>query len=125
MRPYGCLKNLQIGEGSFVNTGFRCGVPNGVTIQIGKNCAIGPRVSIETVNHNLIWSLKEKWGVQKKSVKIGDRVWIGSGVIIMPGINIGSDSVVAAGAVVTKDFSEKSIIAGVPAKLIQKNSSEF
>lgn len=95
IRPFGCLKNIKIGRGTFVNTGFRCGVPNGVIVEIGENCAIGPRVSIETVNHNLSWSEKEKWGVQKKSVKVGDRVWIGSGVIVLPGVNIGSDSVIA------------------------------
>jgi maltose O-acetyltransferase len=124
VRPFGCLKNLKVGEGTFVNTGFRCGVPHGVEVIIGKNCAVGPRVSIETVNHNLLWSETEKWGVKAASVKIGDRVWIGSGAIILPGVIIGNDSVIAAGSVVTKSFPEKSIVGGVPAKLIRENTSE-
>jgi maltose O-acetyltransferase len=118
------LKNLTVGEGTFVNTGFRCGAPHGVEVIIGKDCAVGPRVSIETVNHNLVWSESEKWGVKPASVKIGDRVWIGSGAIILPGVSIGDDSVIAAGAVVTTSFPEKSVVGGVPAKLIRENFTE-
>lgn len=121
VRPFGCLGNLTIGKGTFINTGFRCGVPDGAVIEIGENCAIGPRVSIETVNHHLRWNNCEKWGAEKASVRIGDRVWIGSGVIILPGVNVGSDSVIAAGAVVTKDVPEKKIVAGVPARIIRDN----
>jgi acetyltransferase-like isoleucine patch superfamily enzyme len=62
--------------------------------------------------------------VKSASVKIGDRVWIGSGAIILPGVSIGDDSVIAAGAVVIKSFPEKSSVGGVPAKLIRENSSE-
>lgn len=124
VRPFGCLSNLHVGAGTFINTGFRCGVPDGAIIKIGRDCAVGPRVSIETVNHNLLWTNAEKWGVEKLSVKVGDRVWIGSGTIICPGVEIGDDSVIAAGAVVTKSFPENSIIGGVPAKLIRKNVPE-
>ena len=56
--------------------------------------------------------------MKSASVKIGDRVWIGSGAIILPGVSIGDDSVIAAGAVVIKSFPEKSSVGGVPAKLI-------
>lgn len=124
VRPFGCLRNLHVGRGTFINTGFRCGVPNGVTIEIGRDCAIGPRVSIETVNHNLLWDNSRKWGIEKSSVKIGDRVWIGSGAIICPGVEIGKDSVVAAGAIVTKSFPKNSIVGGVPARLIKENTPE-
>ena len=121
VRPFGSLENLSIGEGSFVNTGFRCGAPKDSFVHIGKNCAIGPRVSIETVSHNLIWSVHDKWGVKVAPVRIGDRVWIGSGATILPGVEIGDDSVVGAGSVVTKSFGKKSVIAGVPARLIREN----
>jgi len=123
VRPFGCLHNLKIGEGTFINVGFRCGAPDGVEVVIGKNCAIGPRVSIETVNHNVLWTEAEKWGGRPRSVVIGDRVWIGSGAIILPGVIIGNDSVIAAGSVVNKSFPEKSIVGGVPAKLIRHNIS--
>jgi maltose O-acetyltransferase len=93
-------------------------------VVIGKNCAIGPRVSIETVNHNLLWTSTDKWGAATASVYIGDRVWIGSGEIVLPGVTIGNDSVIAAGAVVTKSFPENSIVGGVPAKLIRYNIQE-
>ena len=121
VRPFGCLRNLSIGAGTFINTGFRCGAPKNFAVYIGKDCAIGPRVSIETVNHNLIWSVHEKWGAKVVPVRIGDRCWIGSGAVILPGVIIGDDCVVGAGSVVTKSFAKNSIIAGVPARLIREN----
>lgn len=52
--------------------------------------------------------------------KIGDKVWIGSNATILPGITIGDGAIIAAGAVVTKDVEEKTVVGGVPAKFIKK-----
>ena len=56
-----------------------------------------------------------------KPIHIGKRVWIGSGAIILPGVNIGDNSVIAAGSVVTKDVPENCLYGGNPAKFIKKN----
>ena len=55
-----------------------------------------------------------------KPIHIGKKVWIGSGAIVLPGVNIGDNSVIAAGSVVTKDVPENSVFGGNPAKLIKK-----
>ena len=56
----------------------------------------------------------------KEKVEIGDNVWIGSGSVILPGVCIGAGSIIGAGAVVTKDVPERSIVAGVPARIIRR-----
>lgn len=88
---------------------------------IGDNVSIAHQVSILTFNH--VWSnpdLPIKYNsIELEPVVIEDDVWIGCGVRIMPGVTIGRRSVVAAGAVVTKDIPAGSLVAGIPAKLIK------
>lgn len=124
IRPLGALKNLTIGQGTFINTGLRCGIPKNSKVIIGNDCAIGPNVSFETVNHNLVFSKSDGWGSNPKSIIVEDRVWIGSGAIILPGVIVGHDSVVAAGAVVTKNVPPNSLVGGVPAKLIRSMEND-
>ena len=119
IRPIGCAANLTIGSDTFINVNFRCGIPKNSFVEIGSNCAIGPNVSFESVNHNLRWDHESKWGEGGESVTVGDRVWIGAKSIILGGITIGSDSVIAAGAVVTKDVKSYTLVGGVPARLIK------
>ena len=61
-------------------------------------------------------------GLSSKGIKIGDNVWIGSGVIILDGVKIGSSTVIGAGSVVTKSFNNNLLIAGNPAKIIRDNN---
>lgn len=116
------INRLSIGEGTFINSEVRFGLGASGSISIGNNCAIGPRVSFETINHSKLWNEKTKWKInQSNKIKVGNRVWIGSGAIVLPNVEIGDDCVVCAGAVVTKNFSSNNIIGGVPAKVISKN----
>jgi acetyltransferase-like isoleucine patch superfamily enzyme len=87
-------------------------------IILGKNVRMGPRVSIISMNHKLDdYVCYEEEG----PIVIGDNCWLGTNVIILPGIKLGNHVVVGAGAVVTKSFEEDDIlIAGVPAKIIKK-----
>ena len=62
----------------------------------------------------------ERTSTISKPVKIGDRVWIGIAATILPGVTIGENSIVAAGAVVTKDVPPNTIVAGNPAKVVKK-----
>lgn len=106
-------KNIYIEDSCFLNSEIRFASPT-AKIKIGKNSAIGPRVCFETVSHNLI----EKTTTHK-DITIGERVWIGSSAIILPGVTIGNDTIIGAGSVVTKSFGPNLTIAGVPAKQIK------
>jgi acetyltransferase-like isoleucine patch superfamily enzyme len=91
----------------------------GGTIRIGDDCLISQFVSIVAVNHSIDVPgpmHEAPWDQTRHSVDIGNDVWIGSHAVILPGVRIGTGSVVAAGAVVTHDVGEYSVVAGVPAQ---------
>ena len=119
IRPIGGAKNIEIGKGSFINTEIRFGAPKDKVI-IGANVQIGPRVMFETVNHGLRYIPGQGRGGWTKPIIIEDEVWVGGGAIITQGVTVGRGSVVAAGAVVTKDVEPNTIVGGVPAKFIRK-----
>ena len=85
-------------------------------IQIGSNFLFAPGTTIVSVNHGVNNEYKD---VNTKPVVIGNNVWLGANVIILPEVNLGDNVVVGAGSVVTKSFPSNSIIAGNPAKLIK------
>lgn len=92
-------------------------------ISIGKGTLIGEYTSIRDQNHRYhvnspIWDS----GYISKPVRIGENVWIGRGVCVLPGVTIGSNAVVGANAVVTHDVKENSVVAGIPAIPISKES---
>ena len=90
-------------------------------ITIGENVMMGPEVVIYQQNHrydNLDIPMGEQGYTPMESVIIGNDVWIGRRVMIMPGVHIGDGAIIGAGAVVTKDVAPYSIVGGVPAKVI-------
>jgi acetyltransferase-like isoleucine patch superfamily enzyme len=90
-------------------------------IEIGNNVMISPRVSIYAENHvfdNSEINIKEQ-GVVKQFVKIEDDCWLASNSVILAGVTIGKGSIIAAGAVVSKDVPPYSVVAGVPAVIIR------
>lgn len=119
VRPIGAAKNIEIGEGTFINTGARFGAPRDRVV-IGRNVQIGPRVSFETVNHGLVYEPGRGRGTTTKPIHIGDEVWIGGGATITQGVTIGRGAVVAAGAVVTRDVEPYTVVGGIPAKLVKR-----
>ena len=111
--------SLKIGNNVGVNHYCFIGVRGNITI--GDNVIFGPRVNVFSENHifnSLDVPIKNQ-GVEKKDTIIGNDVWIGASVSIMPGVKIGNGCVIAAGSVVTKDVPDFSVIAGVPAKIIK------
>lgn len=104
-----------IGIGSYI-----CG--SGARIEIGNDVRIADSVRMYTFNHNYekIGKSIAKQGNSLGEIMIKDNVWIGSGAIILLGVMIGKNSVVGAGAVVTKNVPANSVVAGVPAKVIKK-----
>ena len=110
-----CGKNIHIGKGVFINSGCKFQDQGG--IYIGDNSLIGHNTVIATLNHDL--NPKFRGDTIPKTVRIGKNVWIGSGVIILPGINIGDNAVIGAGSIVTKDVPKDMIAVGNPAKVIK------
>lgn len=112
-----------MGNGISIGTGSGLGVNCSVhgPLKIGDNVMMGPDVTILTHTHNIERTDIPMWqqGSQCREVVIGNDVWIGMRVIIMPGVKVGNGAVVGAGAVVTKDIPDYAIVGGVPAKVIR------
>jgi len=90
-------------------------------LYVGKDSGIScGTILITTSDPTTSKVLKEKVGRKKGPIVIENDVWVGAGAIIFPGVTVGKYSVVAAGAVVTKDVPPKTIVAGVPAKVVKK-----
>ena len=113
-------KRGEIRIGDNVGIGAFCYISCPSNIQIGSDCIIGQYFSVHAQNHVFGGDdLIRNQGTTEKGVFIGDNCWIGAKVTILDDVSIGSGSVVAAGAVVTKSFPERSVIGGCPAKLIR------
>ena len=105
--------------GNYTRIGIHCTVIGPVCIGHHVNLAQG--ITVTALNHNFEDTSKriDEQGISTKPVVIGDDVWIGANAVILPGVKIGTHSIVAAGAVVTKDVPKYSLVAGVPAKVIK------
>lgn len=108
-------QNIKLGRGVFINSG--CCFQDQGGIEIGDNTLIGQQVVIATLNHD--FDPEKRANMFPKSVKIGKRVWIGAHATICPGVTIGDNSIIGAGAVVTKDVPANTIAMGIPAKVVR------
>ncbi|WCE29335.1 sugar O-acetyltransferase [Vibrio sp. SCSIO 43137] len=113
---YAC--HLSLGENSYINSGALI-LDNG-KVTIGNHVMIGPRVQIYTAAHSLDAGERIAGDEVAKPVTIEDKVWIGGGAIILPGITVAEGAIVGAGSVVTKDVKPYDRVAGNPAKSIKK-----
>lgn len=110
-----CGKNITVGKGVFINSG--CCFQDQGGIEIGEGTLIGQQVVVATLNHDP--DPTRRGDMRPAPVKIGKNVWIGAHATILPGVTIGDDAIVAAGAVVTKNVPSAAVVAGVPAKVIK------
>ncbi|MGW1071889.1 sugar O-acetyltransferase [Streptomyces sp. NPDC002537] len=108
---------ITIGAGAFVNFGavFLDAAP----ITIGAYAQIGPNVQLLTPIHEMDAERRREGWEKALPVTIGDNVWLGGGVIVCPGVTIGADTVVGAGAVVTKDLPSGVLAVGNPARVVR------
>lgn len=112
---YGC--NLHIGARTFVNFGlFALDVAE---IRVGDDVQIGPGVQLLTPTHPLEPEPRRAKWEAAKPIAIGDNAWLGGGVVVCPGITIGADTVVGAGAVVTRDLPAGVLAVGNPARVVR------
>ena len=122
VESYSCVNNA-VGDvviGDYTRIGIHDTIIGPVTIGSHVNLAQG--ITVTALNHNFEDKNKriDEQGVSTKPVVIGDDVWIGANAVILPGVTIGKHAVVAAGAVVTTDVPENTVVGGVPAKVIKK-----
>jgi maltose O-acetyltransferase len=115
---FGDGSQIEIGDNSGIGINCRvCG-----PVKIGNNVMMGPEVIVLTVSHKSDRTdipMREQGHIEPEPVTIGDDVWIGTRVIIMPGITVGKGAIIGAASVVTKDVPEYSIVCGNPARVIK------
>lgn len=111
-------RNVHIGAGTSMAVNCSLHASSKGTIMIGERCAIAAFTKIVTPTHDAEVLPITAVGINK-SVVIGDDVWIGTGAIILPGVKVGSRSIVAAGAVVAEDVPSDVLVGGVPARVIR------
>ena len=118
-----CCINNAVGD-VVIGHHTRVGLHNTVIgpVTIGNHVNLAQGITVTALNHNFSDANKriDEQGVTTTPVVIEDDIWIGSNAVILPGVTIGSHSVVAAGAVVTKDVPPRTLVAGVPAKIIKQ-----
>ncbi len=122
IESYCCINNA-VGD-VVIGDYTRIGIHNTIIgpVCIGSHVNLAQGITVTALNHNFEDKTKriDEQGITTKPVIIGDDVWIGANAVILPGVTIGKHCVVAAGAVVTKDVPDNTIVGGVPAKEIKK-----
>jgi len=118
--PFYCVygQNIHIGDHVYLN--FLCTILDCNEVHIGHHVMIGPGVQIYTAAHLLQAEPRiQGWEVAKPIV-IEDNVWVGGGAILLPGVRIGRNAVVGAGAVVSRGVPANTVVAGNPARVIRE-----
>ena len=110
-------RNIFIGKGFFGN--FNLTILDVDKVTIGDNVFIAPNVQLVTVTHPLSARERRTWKLISSPIVIGDNVWIGAGVIILPGVTIGDNSVIGAGSLVTKSIAPNMLAFGSPCREIR------
>lgn len=122
IESFACINNA-VGD-VIIGDHTRIGLHNTIIgpVTIGSHVNLAQGITVTALNHNFEDSDKriDEQGVSTAPVIIEDDIWIGANAVILPGVTIGNHSVVAAGAVVTKDIPPHSLVAGVPAKIIKQ-----
>ena len=118
--PFNCDYgyNIEVGENFYANVNL-C-ILDGAKVCIGDNAFIAPNVGIYTAGHPLDAISRNQGLEYAYPITIGDNVWIGAGVIILPGVTIGDNAVIGAGSIVTKDIPANALAVGNPCHVIRE-----
>lgn len=106
---------ISLGKHVFINHACSFLDMGGITLE--GHVLLGPRVNLVTENHPL--DPASRRGMLCKPILIKRNAWIGAGATILPGVTVGENAVVAAGAVVSKDVADNAVVGGIPAKVIK------
>ncbi len=116
---------LYVDYGTQIRIGARCFANFGLValdvaaITVGDDVQIGPNVQLLTPTHPVEAEPRRRKEEAARPITIGDNVWLGGGVIVLPGVSIGADTVVGAGAVVTRDLPAGVVAVGNPARVVR------
>ncbi|MDO5522152.1 MAG: sugar O-acetyltransferase [bacterium] len=115
--------NIHVGDNFLTN--YNVTILDIAPVHIGDYVMIGPNTLITTVGHPISPMGRRKHLGIAKPVTVGNDVWIGGNCTILPGVNIGNNVIIAAGAVVTKDVPNNCVVGGVPAKFIKELENDI
>lgn len=119
LSPFSCDygTNTRIGAHSFIN--HNAYLMDCAPITIGAWCFIGPNCGMYTAIHPLLAAERNRGLEKARPITVGDNVWIGGDVTILPGVSIGAHSVIGAGSVVTRDIPDHVVAAGNPCRVLR------
>lgn len=112
--------HVHFGTGIYAN--FNLTMVDDTHIYVGDYTMFGPNVTVATAGHPILPELRQRGLQYNAAVYIGKNCWIGAGALIMPGVNIGDDTVIGAGSIVTKDIPSGVIAVGNPCKVLREVS---
>lgn len=110
-------ENVKFGKNVFVN--FNCSILSCAEVEIGDNCYIAPNVQLYTAIHPTEPERRNEAINLAKPIKIGANCWLGGGVIVLAGVEIGEGTTIGAGSVVTKNIPPRCIAVGNPCKVLR------
>ena len=110
--------NISLGKNFYANHNLV--ILDANKVEFGDNVFIGPNCGFYTAGHPLDYVSRNKGLEYAKPIKIGNNVWIGGNVCVLPGVTIGDNVVIGAGSVVTKDIPANCLVAGNPGKIIKR-----
>lgn len=117
---YGC--NIEIGENFYTN--HNCIILDGAKVVFGDNVFIAPNCTFSTAGHPLDTEQRNQGLEYAYPITVGDNVWFGASVTVLPGVSIGSNTVIGAGSVVNRDIPDGVIAVGNPCRVLRKITEE-
>lgn len=111
-------RHVHLGNHVYANFGLTC--VDDTHIYIGDHTMMGPNVNLATANHPMLPELREKAYQYNLPIHIGKNCWLGAGVIVVPGVTIGDNTVIGAGSVVTKDIPANCLAVGNPCRVLRE-----
>lgn len=109
--------NIEFSENCYIN--HNCVILDCAKVKFGQNVLIGPNCGFYTAIHPINAEERNQWFEYAKPITIGNNVWFGGNVVVLPGVSIGNNTVIGAGSVVTKDIPDNVVAVGNPCKVIK------